>query len=117
MRNGVFERSDTLRYARASTVMSTHSATGFEWSVKVIGSYFGIGIASKLDPGSIISINDQEAILLDADNSDANLDIKRGLEKIHFGLKKLQTGDVVYFKFQPSTKTFIIEWVSNFNSS
>ena len=89
MTNGIFKRLDARGYARASAVMSTHSATGFEWSVKVIGSYFGIGIASKLDPGSIISINDPEAILLDADNSDANLDIKRGLEKIHLGLKNL----------------------------
>ena len=111
MKNGIFKRSNTLGYARAPVLMSTHSATDFEWSVKFInGPYFDIGIASKLKTSSVIYSYDREAIVLDAYNSYTN--IKRGTTKIHSGLKKLQTGDVIYFKFQPRTKTFVIEWVS-----
>ena len=115
MTNGIFKRSSTLGYARAPTLLSTHSAADFEWSVKIInGPYFGIGIASKLKKSSVIYSYDREAIILDAYNSYTN--IKRGTTKIHSGLKKLQTGDVIYFKFQPGTKKFVIEWVSKINS-
>ena len=113
MTNGIFKRSSTLGYARAPTLMSTQSDTCFEWSVKFISSpYFGIGIASKLKKSSVIYSYDREAIILDAYNSYTN--IKRGTTKIHSGLKKLQTGDVIYFKFQPGTKTLVIEWVNKF---
>ena len=116
MTNGIFERSEYRAYARATTMMSTQSATDFEWSVKLIGDpFFGIGIASGLTRGSIICNNDQEAIILDSDPS--SIDIRCRFTVIHTGLKKLQTEDVIHFKFQPGRKKFVIEWVSNINSS
>ena len=128
MTNGIFKRLDYLAYARASTVMSTQSLTNFEWSVKLIGSpYFGIGIASELDPGSFICDDDQKAIMVDAYNMEAgdvdadnvdvdddNIEIKRGHSGICWDLKKPQTGDVIHFKFQPGTKKLVIEWVNKF---
>ena len=110
--NGIFKPSGMLAYARASTVMSTQSTTDFEWSVELFGPFFGIGIASELDPGAFICHHDEEAILLDVGNA-----ISRGMIEIHSGLENLQTEDVIHFKFQPGTKKFVIEWVSNINSS
>ena len=116
MTNGIFKRLDPLAYARASTVMSTQSVTTFEWSVKLIGyPSFGIGIASELDPGSYICDHDQEAIMVDAyyvDEDTDYTDIKRGQAEIYSGLEKPKTEDVIHFKFQPGTKTLVIEWVN-----
>ena len=50
--HGIFKRSigrfgDAIAHARAADSMSTQSATGFEWSVKLIGgTNFYVGIAS-----------------------------------------------------------------------
>ena len=98
--------------------MSTQSATGFEWSVKIIGTsplFFSIGIASKLERGSGLGI-DEEAILFTF-NDYASVHIRRGSTKIHSGLENPKTGDVVSFKFQPYAKKFTVYWVRNIESS
>ena len=116
MINGKFERLDRFAYARAQVVMSTQSATGFEWSVKLIGaSFFTVGIASKLEPDKPIDDNDQEAIVYYA--YDFVSDIRRGSTAIYSDLKKVNSGDVIRFKFQPDAKKLIIHWVRNRNSS
>ena len=108
MINGKFERLDRFAYARAQVVMSTQSATGFEWSVQLIGSSFAVGIASKLTPDTVIHA-DQESISLHSTSSFAYF--RRGPIIIYSGLRKVQTGDVVGFKFQPDAKKLIINWV------
>ena len=104
----MFKRSNIRAYARAATMMSSQSATGFEWSVQLIGSNFAVGIASKLSPDTVIHA-DQEAILLHSTSFCAF--IRRGSTNIHSNLKKVQRGDVVSFKFQPDAKKLIINWV------
>lgn len=116
MTNGIFKRSGRYSYARATNMMSTQSETGFEWSVKLIGiSKFAVGIASKLHPGTGIDDNDQEAIVYYA--YDFISDIIRGSTTIYSDLKKVNSGDVIRFKFQPDAKKLIIHWVRNRNSS
>lgn len=116
--NGIFKRLDTLGFARASTVMSTNSASGFKWSVKLIGtSHFTVGIASQLNRGSVIH-DDQNAIVYVSDSRGSDTPcIKRGSTTIHTDLKEVQTGDVISFEFQPDTKKLIIDWVRNENCS
>jgi len=110
VRNGVFKRYNTLGYARASTVMSTQSSTGFKWSVKLFGSYFTVGIASKLNPDTSI-YDDQEAIAFDGSGTTAY--IRHGRNIVHSGLGKLDSGDVISFEFQPDIKKLIIDRVRN----
>ena len=108
MTKSIFKRSNIRAYARATTMMSTQSATGFEWSVQLIGSSFAVGIASKLTPDTVIHA-DQESISLHSTSSFAYF--RRGPIIIYSGLRKVQTGDVVGFKFQPDAKKLIINWV------
>lgn len=116
MKDWLFTRLDTHGYARASTVLSTESTTGYEWSVKLVGDpHFVVGIASKLNSGSLINNFDGEAILFHIDGPYVN--IKRGSTIIHTGLKRVHSGDVISFKFQPVTKKLIIDRVRNIQFS
>ena len=92
--------------------MSTQSAMGFEWSVKLIGDKsFCVGIASKLSAGTSIGTTDRNAILYSS-NIDSPF-IRIGKDSIiHSNLPKQKTGDVIHFKFQPLTKKLIIELAS-----
>ena len=121
MTNGIFKRSGTYAYARATTVMSTQSETGFEWSVKLIGTHFYVGIASKLQPRILICHYDPEAILYHSPGISPrhriSPDIRRGSTTIHSCLGTPQSGDVVRFKFQPDAKKLIIYWVRKRDSS
>ena len=110
MTKNIFKRSNIRAYARAATMMSTQSATSFEWSVQLIGSSFAVGIASKLRMDTVIHA-DQEAILLHSTSNWAF--IRRGPIIIYSGLRKAEIGDVVSFKFQPDAKKLIIYWVRN----
>ena len=111
MTNGIFKRSGGFSYARSAIVMSTQSASGFEWTVKLIGTWhLVVGIASKLnEPGTAIYDYDQEAILYYSGNFSP--DIRRGSTSIHSSLGTPQSGDVIRFKFQPNIKKLIIYWV------
>ena len=102
--------------------MSTNSATGFEWSVKLIGTWhFAVGIATMLQRDTTIYTYDQEAILFNANNQRAgghySPDIRRGTTTIHSHLRKPRNGDVIRFKFQPDAKRLIIYWVRKKDSS
>ena len=91
--------------------MSTQSAMGFEWSVKLIGDKsFCVGITSKLSAGTSIGATDQNAILY-LSNSDSPF-IRVGKDIIHSNLPKQKTGDVIHFEFQPLTKKLLIELVN-----
>ena len=114
MTNGLFKRLNVLGYARASTVMSNHSKTRYEWSIKLIGSpFFTVGIASQLNRESVIHHYDENAIVYVSEPPN----IRRGSAIIHSDLKEVRSEDVISFKFQPDTKKLIIEWVSNRHSS
>ena len=78
-------------------------------------SRFAVGIASKLHPGTGIDGHDQEAIVYYA--YDFVSDIRRGSTAIYSDLKKVNSGDVIRFKFQPDAKKLFIYWVRNRNSS
>ena len=95
--------------------MSTKSATGFEWCIKLIGSKdFYVGIASReLDRDqSLICDKDVKAILYNSnDNSPV---IQTGTDVIHSNLLEQKTGDVIQFEFQPQTKKLVIELVRHF---
>ena len=99
--------------------MSTQSATGFEWSVKLIGdNSFYVGIATLTIPGEYIYHTDRNSILYFSNHGSPIIRI--GTNEIHSDLTKQKTGDVIHFKFQPVTKKLVIELVrirSNFNTS
>ena len=109
MTNGIFKRLDKGAHARAANVMSTESATGFEWSVKLIGgSAFSVGIASHLRADEVhISQVDKNSILY---LSWLNC-IKQGSNAIHSHLPKHKNEDVIRFRFQPNAKKFAIDLV------
>ena len=117
----MFKRSNIRAYARATTMMSTQSATGFEWSVKLIGTHFYVGIASKLQPRILICHYDPEAILYHSPGISPrhriSPDIRRGSTLIHSCQGTLQSGDVVRFKFQPDAKKLIIYLVRDSSST
>ena len=93
--------------------MSTQSAIGFEWSVKLIGdAQFYVGIASKLTPGKLIREIDENAIFYSNNTSPAVIQI--GNDVIHSNLTEQKTGDVIRFKFQPHIKKLVIELVRIF---
>ena len=92
--------------------MSTQSAIGFEWSVKLIGSkQFYVGIASQLTPGRLICEINKNAILFYSNNVSPVIQI--GTDVIHADLTEQKTGDVIHFKFQPQRKKLVIELVRN----
>ena len=91
--------------------MSTQSTTSYEWSLKLIGTHFTIGIASQSNRDSPIHHYDENAIVYVSDPSSNKSIIRRGSTTIHSGLKGLDSGDVISFRFQPDTKKLIIDWV------
>ena len=111
MTNGIFESLDWYSYARAKDVMSTQSAIGFEWSVKLIGSgtgYFYVGIASLIKPEeSKIYSYDPNSVLY----CTSYRDIRVGSRKLHSNLMEHKDGDVVRFRFHPQTKKLLIDLV------
>ena len=105
-----FKRLDACSYARAADLMSTQSATGFEWSVRLIGSYsFYVGSASKVEQNNFIYQTDQKAILYYSNKGSPAIAI--GSNQIHTNLPQQKSGDVIRFKFQPETKKLVIELV------
>ena len=104
--NNIFKPSDTCAYARASDVMSTQSSTNFEWSVKLIGTWLNVGIASQLKPTNYhIYAYDQDSILY----SNWDETIQMGSNTIHENVTR--TGDIIHFKFEPSRKKLVIDLV------
>ena len=65
--NGIFKSLAMYSHARAPDVMSTQSAVGFEWTIKLIGASamsFYVGIASIIKPEeSKIYSYDQNSVL------------------------------------------------------
>ena len=110
MTNGVFKPLGSAAYARATNVMSTESATDFEWSVKLVGrSVMYVGIASQLKPElKDIFEYDQNSILVNSAS-----EIKIGSNTINSSLTKYKTGDVIRFRFKPRVKKLVIDLVSN----
>ena len=92
--------------------MSSQSAVGFEWSIKLIGDkQFYVGIASKFTPEkTLICKSDQTAILYYSNNNSPVIQI--GSIVIHSNLTEQKNEHVINFKFQPQTKKLIIESVS-----
>ena len=104
--DNVFKQLDYFAYARASDVMSTQSSTNFEWSVKLIGTFFYVGIASQLKPiKDLIFCYDQDSILYSA----YYRRIKMGSNTMHENVAR--TGDIIHFKFEPSRKKLVIDLV------
>ena len=102
---------DIYAFARAADVMSTRSAIGFEWSIKLNGvGHFYVGIASQVvkQDSWIIQI-DQNAILYHSDVSSPV--IKIGNNTILSNLTQQKAGDVIHFEFRPKTKKLVIELV------
>ena len=109
MTNGIFKSQGLLSYARAQDVMSTQSAVGFEWSVKLGGNgTFSVGIASRLQPkNGLIHYYDPNSILY----STYDRDICIGPNPIHSNLKSHKNGHVIRFRLQPQTKKLLIDFV------
>ena len=106
--NGVFKPSKDFAFARAGNVMSTESATDFEWSVKINGqANFHVGIASKFKP-EMIDINNYDENAIVYTGSLTNSSIRIGSKKIYSILKKHNTGDVICFRFQAHEKKLVI---------
>ena len=104
-------------HARAADSMSSQSATGFQWYIKLIGDTdFYVGIASqelKRDQ-SLICDTDSKAILYCSNSKSPVIQI--GPHVIHSNLTERKTGDVINFQFQPQAKKLVIELVRNFSS-
>ena len=110
MTDGIFKRLDIYAYARASNIMSTQSATDFEWSVKCFGVHFRVGIASQLKTeNSLIYDYDPNSILYYT--NEGSPVIRVGSTVIHSNVPKRNTGDVIRFRFQPQTKKLFIDLV------
>ena len=111
MTNGIFKSLAHCSYARAPDVMSTQSAVGFEWTIKLIGGStesFYVGIASMIKPeASQIYSYDQNSVLY----STSHRDIRVGSTPLHSNLTQYKDGDVIRFRFQPQTKKLLIDLV------
>ena len=109
MTNGIFKRLGKLAHARAADVMSTRSATAFEWSVKLIGSRnFRVGISSLLKAMEVnISHYDQNAIFY----SSWSGTIEIGTNTVYSNLARQENEDVIRFRFQPNAKKLVIDLV------
>ena len=85
--------------------MSTQSATGFEWSVKLVGAGFRTGIASQLELGNIdFYTNDKNAILY----CPSSKTIKNESKLFHSNLPERKDEDVMRFRFQPHAKKLVV---------
>ena len=111
MTNGKFKRLGRLAYALAPDVMSTQSATGFEWSVKLVGAGFRVGIVS-LKTGESVDFHgkDKNAILYNIP-IDPPRTITNGLKIIHSNLPEHKDEDIIRFRFQPHAKKLVINLV------
>ena len=110
--NGIFKSLAEYSHARAPDVMSTQSAVGFEWTIKLIGksrtTSFYVGIASMIKPeASKIYSYDQNSVLY----STAYNDIRVGSTPLYSNLTQHKDGDVIRFRFQPQTKKLLIDLV------
>ena len=105
MKNGVFKPLSDYAYARATNIMSTESASDFEWSVKIVGAAnVHVGIASELkDNHTEICNYDQNAILY-SKSARVTSEIKIGSKTFYPGLTKHRNGDVIRFRFKPHEK-------------
>ena len=110
MTNGIFKRLGRLAYALAADVMSTQSATGFEWSVKLVGAGFRVGIVSQLKTGESFNFHrkDKNAILYNLTYNSSSKTITNGSNIIYSNLPKHKDEDVIPFRFQPYAKKLII---------
>ena len=106
MTNGIFKGA----HARASNVMSTQSATDFEWSIKCIGTAFRVGIASQLKSQNTFIFDYDDKSILYYTNENSPL-IRVGSTVIHSNLPRWTNGDVIRFRFQPRTKKLLIDLV------
>ena len=109
--NGIFKSLAMYSHARAPDVMSTQSAIGFEWTLKLIGDSgrsFYVGIASMIKPeDSKIYDYDQNSVLYSTNYRD----IRVGSKSLHLNLTPHKNGDVIRFRFQPQTKKLLIDLV------
>ena len=109
MTNDKFERVNEFAYARAADLMSTQSAIGFEWSVKLIGhAHFVVGIGSRLvKSNAYIHATDHNTILYCSNNGSAAILNRSRI--MYPNLQRQETGDVIRFKFQPHIKKLLIQ--------
>lgn len=106
----MFKRLSTNAYARTADFMSTQSANGFEWSIKLFGKTFFVGIASKLKADELYTHHyDENAILYCCINGVTN--IKIGENILHSNLTTHKNEDVISFRFQPHAKKLVIDLV------
>ena len=91
-------------------MMSTRSKVDFEWSIKLIGtSHFLVGIATQILPkDSFVYEYDHHAILYRSYGSPA---IRVGNNELYSGLSEQKDGDIIRFRFRPSSKKLVIEMV------
>ena len=93
--------------------MSTQSAVGFEWTIKLIGASancmsFYVGMASMIKPeDSKIYDYDQNSVLYSTNYRD----IRVGSKSLYSNLTPHKNGDVIRFRFQPQTKKLLIDLV------
>ena len=107
MTGGIFKPEGACCYARATEIMSTQSATGFEWSIKLMNNYFVAGIASLFKPEEkYIYQYDSTAISVYVSDR-----IQLGSTVIHDNLPRSKTGDIIRFQFQPERKKLVIHSV------
>ena len=112
MTNGIFKRLDKCGHARAADVMSTHSATGFEWSVKLFGtSSFHIGIATELKTEQVHIPEEDENAIVYCSSGDSS-SIKIGKNIVQANLTKHKNEDIIRFRFRPHAKKLDIDLVS-----
>ena len=117
--HGIFQRSygqdrNVFAHARAADSMSTKSAIGFEWSIKLIGDTdFYVGIASRLERDQLLICERDVNAILYHSNGNSPV-IQCGTRVMHSDLLEQITGDVIHFKFQPQTKKLVIELVRHF---
>ena len=110
MTNGIFKRIDTLGCVRGADLMSTKSSADFEWCVKLMQSYFNVGIASKYTISeSKISDHDENAVFICSRDT---LKIKIGSETIYSNVTMKYPDNVIRFRFRPEQKKLDINLVS-----
>ena len=86
--------------------MSTQSANGFEWSIKLMSNSFYAGIASQFKP--------EEKFIHEYDPTVITFFAKRillGSRAIHSNLPQPKAGDIIRFQFQPGRKKLVIHLV------
>ena len=99
-------------WTRATEVMSTRSKVDFEWSIELIGTTnFLVGIATQiLRRTSYVYEYDEHAILYESKFGSPPL-IRVGNNILYSGLSEQKDGDIIHFRFRPSSKKLVIEMV------